>query len=246
MSITRGKISKERTITRSPRTRAKPRVIRGPAIKDMMKTPSVSSTSPEDTPRLTAKSWEQGVDLKKEMEPKEKYGVVWVWFKDRVMILRDCLSRLHEGRGTDMRSVPSSVLHPGSTRSCANLGRRFPRAIRRPYLLCDYWKARERREGVVQRQPVMRCSSSSPPISYHHVFPLTRNKTTSKPSISQRCNPAEQPHHSLDIDQSMLGVAERAATIRTETRHGSWGSRRSGSWDIEADVSSSNVRESRS
>ncbi|KAF2546661.1 hypothetical protein F2Q70_00021289 [Brassica cretica] len=60
MSITRGKISKERTITRSARTRAEPRVIRGLAIKDMMKTPSASSTSPEDTPRLTAKSWEQG------------------------------------------------------------------------------------------------------------------------------------------------------------------------------------------
>ncbi|KAF3569984.1 hypothetical protein F2Q69_00059022 [Brassica cretica] len=55
-----GKISKERTITRSARTRAEPRVIRGLAIKDMMKTPSASSTSPEDTPRLTAKSWEQG------------------------------------------------------------------------------------------------------------------------------------------------------------------------------------------
>ncbi|KAF2572409.1 hypothetical protein F2Q70_00002217 [Brassica cretica] len=95
------------------------------------------------------------------MEPKEKYGVVWVWCKDRVMILRDCLSRLHEGRGTDRRSVPSSVLHPGSTRSCANLGRRFPRAIRRPYLLCDCWKARERREGVVQRQPVMRCKGKA-------------------------------------------------------------------------------------
>ncbi|KAF2539305.1 hypothetical protein F2Q68_00022113 [Brassica cretica] len=40
--------------------RAEPRVIRGLAIKDMMKTPSASSTSPEDTPRLTAKSWEQG------------------------------------------------------------------------------------------------------------------------------------------------------------------------------------------
>ncbi|KAF2610230.1 hypothetical protein F2Q70_00013551 [Brassica cretica] len=60
MSITRGKISKERTITRSVRTRAEPRVIRGLAIKDMTKTPSASSTSPEDTPRLTAKSWEQG------------------------------------------------------------------------------------------------------------------------------------------------------------------------------------------
>ncbi|KAF3550615.1 hypothetical protein DY000_02010043 [Brassica cretica] len=55
MSITRGKISKECTITRSVRTRAEPRVIRGLAIKDMTKTPSASSTSPEDTPRLTAK-----------------------------------------------------------------------------------------------------------------------------------------------------------------------------------------------
>ncbi|KAF3536056.1 hypothetical protein F2Q69_00023703 [Brassica cretica] len=55
-----GKIFKERTITRSAQTRAEPRVIRGLAIKDMMKTPSASSTSPKDTPRLTAKSWEQG------------------------------------------------------------------------------------------------------------------------------------------------------------------------------------------
>ncbi|KAF2611307.1 hypothetical protein F2Q70_00010350 [Brassica cretica] len=55
-----GKISKERTITRSGRTRAEPQVIRGHAIKDMMKTLSASSTSPEDTPQLTAKSWEQG------------------------------------------------------------------------------------------------------------------------------------------------------------------------------------------
>ncbi|KAF3545070.1 hypothetical protein DY000_02008296 [Brassica cretica] len=60
MSITRGKIAKERTVTRSARTRAKPRVIRGHAIKDKMKTPSASSSSPEDTPQLTAKSWEQG------------------------------------------------------------------------------------------------------------------------------------------------------------------------------------------
>ncbi|KAF2611495.1 hypothetical protein F2Q70_00013313 [Brassica cretica] len=32
------------------------------------------------------------------------------------------------GRGTDRRSVPSSVLHPGSTRSCTNLGRWFRQA----------------------------------------------------------------------------------------------------------------------
>ena len=38
----------------------------------------------------------QAVDLKSEMEPKEKYGGVWVWCKDRDKILRDCLSRLHE------------------------------------------------------------------------------------------------------------------------------------------------------
>ncbi|KAG2243447.1 hypothetical protein Bca52824_094706 [Brassica carinata] len=66
-------------------------------------------------------------------------------------------------------------------------------------------------------------------------------------NLSQRCNAAEasndQPHQTLDVDQSALGVAERAATIRTETRHGSWG-RRSGSWDIAADVANSNVRES--
>ena len=55
----RGKDSKERIITRSARTRTEPRVIRGLAIKDMMKTPSACSTSPEGTPRLTAKSWEQ-------------------------------------------------------------------------------------------------------------------------------------------------------------------------------------------
>ncbi|KAF3512143.1 hypothetical protein F2Q69_00005936 [Brassica cretica] len=60
MSIMSGKNSKAHTITRSAQTRAKPRVIRGLAIKDMMKTPSASSTSPEDTPRLTARSWEQG------------------------------------------------------------------------------------------------------------------------------------------------------------------------------------------
>ncbi|KAF3490068.1 hypothetical protein F2Q69_00055732 [Brassica cretica] len=55
MSITRGKNSKERTITRSAQTSAKPRVICGLAITDMMKTPSASSTSLEDTPRLTAR-----------------------------------------------------------------------------------------------------------------------------------------------------------------------------------------------
>ncbi|KAF3577861.1 hypothetical protein DY000_02034110 [Brassica cretica] len=58
MSIMRGKNSKERIITRSAQTSAKPRVIRGLATKDMMKTPSASSTNLEDTPRLTARSWE--------------------------------------------------------------------------------------------------------------------------------------------------------------------------------------------
>ncbi|KAF3534053.1 hypothetical protein DY000_02040759 [Brassica cretica] len=60
MSTTRGKNSEEHIITRSAQTRAEPRVIRGHATKDMTKTPSVSSTNPEDTPRLTAKSWERG------------------------------------------------------------------------------------------------------------------------------------------------------------------------------------------
>lgn len=50
-------------------------------------------------------------------------------------------------------------------------------------------------------------------------------------NISQRCNAEEansdQPHHTVDIDH------ERAGSIRTETRHGSWG-RRSGSWDVAA------------
>ncbi|KAF2602163.1 hypothetical protein F2Q70_00027670 [Brassica cretica] len=52
MSIRRGKNSKERIITRSAQTRA--------ATKDMMKTPSASSTNPEDTQRLTARSWPRG------------------------------------------------------------------------------------------------------------------------------------------------------------------------------------------
>ena len=37
------------------------------------------------------------VDLKKKIEPKEKYEVDWVWCKNRDMILKDCLSRLYEG-----------------------------------------------------------------------------------------------------------------------------------------------------
>ncbi|KAF2556637.1 hypothetical protein F2Q70_00014836 [Brassica cretica] len=44
---------------RSIRIKAEPRATRGLAIKGMMKTPYASSTSPEDTPRPTAKSWEQ-------------------------------------------------------------------------------------------------------------------------------------------------------------------------------------------
>lgn len=48
------------------------------------------------------------VDLKKEMEPNKMYGVVWVWCKDRDMILRDCLSRLHEGLEKS-RSVMKAV-----------------------------------------------------------------------------------------------------------------------------------------
>ncbi|KAL1201247.1 Protein S-acyltransferase 8 [Cardamine amara subsp. amara] len=57
-------------------------------------------------------------------------------------------------------------------------------------------------------------------------------------NFSQRCNSEDanndQPHNTVDIDP------ERAATIRTETRHESWG-RRSGNWD----VASTDVRESR-
>ncbi|CAN8230660.1 unnamed protein product [Cochlearia groenlandica] len=67
-------------------------------------------------------------------------------------------------------------------------------------------------------------------------------------NISQRCsNPEEannhhQPHHTLDIDQSGF---ERATTIRTEARHGSWGGR-SGTWDIAAADEDVLTRESRS
>ncbi|KAF2570409.1 hypothetical protein F2Q70_00004118 [Brassica cretica] len=59
-SITRGKNSKGRITTRSIQIKAEPRGIHGLAIKDTTKTPSASFISPEDTPRLTAKSWEQG------------------------------------------------------------------------------------------------------------------------------------------------------------------------------------------
>ncbi|KAG5374302.1 hypothetical protein IGI04_042381 [Brassica rapa subsp. trilocularis] len=58
-SITRGKISKGRITMRSIRIKAGPRATHGLAIKGMTKTPSASSTNPEDTPRPTAKSWEQ-------------------------------------------------------------------------------------------------------------------------------------------------------------------------------------------
>lgn len=52
------------------------------------------------------------------------------------------------------------------------------------------------------------------------------------------------PHNSAEID-SVLN-ADRAPTIRAETRHSSWG-RRSGSWEIAPDVlANSTVTESRS
>ncbi|KAF2554690.1 hypothetical protein F2Q68_00015380 [Brassica cretica] len=57
MSLTRGKISRGRITMRSIRIRAGPRATHGLVIKGMMKTPSASSTNPEDTPRPTAKSW---------------------------------------------------------------------------------------------------------------------------------------------------------------------------------------------
>ncbi|KAF2598315.1 hypothetical protein F2Q68_00010939 [Brassica cretica] len=63
MSITRGKISKERTITRSARTRAEPRVIRGLAIKDMMKTPSGNPESPPPPAKDSEDNEVEHVDL---------------------------------------------------------------------------------------------------------------------------------------------------------------------------------------
>ena len=59
-SIMRGKNFKARITTQSTRNKAEPRVICGLAIQDMTKTPSASSTKPEDTRQLTAKSWERG------------------------------------------------------------------------------------------------------------------------------------------------------------------------------------------
>ncbi|XVF29829.1 hypothetical protein REPUB_Repub16aG0004800 [Reevesia pubescens] len=53
------------------------------------------------------------------------------------------------------------------------------------------------------------------------------------------------PHTTLEVD-SILGSDHRAPTIRSETRHSSWG-RRSGSWEIATDVlANSTVTESRS
>ncbi|KAF3583954.1 hypothetical protein F2Q69_00027786 [Brassica cretica] len=59
MSITRGKNSRGRITIRSIWIKAEPRAIHGLAIKDTTKTPSASSTRPEDTPRLTAKCWQR-------------------------------------------------------------------------------------------------------------------------------------------------------------------------------------------
>ncbi|KAG5375949.1 hypothetical protein IGI04_040545 [Brassica rapa subsp. trilocularis] len=55
----RRQISKGRITMRSVRIKAGPRATHGLAIKGMTKTPSASSTNPEDTPRPIAKSWEQ-------------------------------------------------------------------------------------------------------------------------------------------------------------------------------------------
>ncbi|KAK3230162.1 hypothetical protein Dsin_002043 [Dipteronia sinensis] len=53
------------------------------------------------------------------------------------------------------------------------------------------------------------------------------------------------PHNALEVD-SVLGSDIRAPTIRSETRHSSWG-RRSGSWEIAPEVlANSTVTESRS
>ncbi|KAL5843685.1 hypothetical protein ACOSQ3_009677 [Xanthoceras sorbifolium] len=53
------------------------------------------------------------------------------------------------------------------------------------------------------------------------------------------------PHHASEVD-SVLGSDSRAPTIRSETRHSSWG-RRSGSWEIAPEVlANSTVTESRS
>lgn len=52
------------------------------------------------------------------------------------------------------------------------------------------------------------------------------------------------PHTTLEVD-SVLGSDHRAPTIRSDTRHSSWG--RSGSWEIAPDVlANSTVTESRS
>lgn len=53
------------------------------------------------------------------------------------------------------------------------------------------------------------------------------------------------PHNTSEVD-SVLGSDHRAPTIRSETRHSSWG-RRSGSWEIAQEVlANANVTESRS
>ena len=53
------------------------------------------------------------------------------------------------------------------------------------------------------------------------------------------------PHNTSEVD-SVLSSDHRAPTIRSETRHSSWG-RRSGSWEIAPEVlANANVTESRS
>ncbi|KAF3511930.1 hypothetical protein F2Q69_00005771 [Brassica cretica] len=58
-SITRGKNSKGHITTQSVRNKVEPWAIHGLVIHDTTKTPSASSTRPEDTRRLTANSWER-------------------------------------------------------------------------------------------------------------------------------------------------------------------------------------------
>lgn len=53
------------------------------------------------------------------------------------------------------------------------------------------------------------------------------------------------PPHSISEVDSVLGSDRRAATVRSEERHSSWG--RSGSWEIAPeDLANSNVTETRS
>ncbi|KAF2564586.1 hypothetical protein F2Q70_00014835 [Brassica cretica] len=72
MSITRGKISRGLITMRSIRIRVGPRATHGLVIKGMTKTPSVSSTNPEDIPQPTGKSWEQDWPQSYSLESSQK------------------------------------------------------------------------------------------------------------------------------------------------------------------------------